>query len=211
MRILIADSQPIVRRGLRSIIGAAGWETCGEAGDGQEALDLAIKERPDVVLLEFRLPTLSGDVLSSRILANAPETRIVFFTSQNDDETLAAAISGGARGYVLKSDPVAHIEEALSAIQARRSFFSPSMAQLLLEASFDSDGDRRTRAARLTRREIQVVQLIVEGQSNKQIAHNLDVSIKTIETHRSTAMRKAGVRSAVEFVRFAIKHNLTAA
>jgi DNA-binding NarL/FixJ family response regulator len=207
LRILVADDHEIVRKGVRNVIeGHPGWEVCAEAADGQQALDLALRERPDIAILDVSLPILNGVALTRRLHKERPNTRILLFTMHDDDETVTTALAAGARGYLLKSDSESHLEAAISALGANRPYFSSSVSELLLDAAVNER--RRSRLENFTTRELEVAQLIAEGNNNKQIARRLNVSIKTVESHRAAAMRKAGVRTAAEFVRFAIKHNL---
>jgi DNA-binding NarL/FixJ family response regulator len=207
LRILIADDHEIVRKGVRDVIeGHPGWVVCGEASDGQEALELALKEKPDLAVLDVSLPILNGVALTRRLRKECPKVRVLLFTMHDDDETVSGGLAAGARGYVLKSDSESHLEDAISALHANRLYFSSPVSELLLDAALNER--KRSRLESFTIRELEVAQLIAEGNGNKQIARLLDISIKTVESHRAAAMRKAGVRTAAEFVRFAIKHNL---
>jgi DNA-binding NarL/FixJ family response regulator len=207
LRILVADDHEIVRKGVRNVIEShPGWEVCAEAADGQQALELALRERPDIAILDVSLPIHNGVALTRRLHKECPGTRILLFTMHDDDETVTTALAAGARGYLLKSDSESHLEAAISALGANRPYFSASVSELLLDAAVNER--RRSRLESFTTRELEVAQLIAEGNNNKQIARRLNVSIKTVESHRAAAMRKAGVRTAAEFVRFAIKHNL---
>ena len=207
LRILIADDHEIVRKGVRDVIeGHPGWEVVAEASDGQQALDLALKEKPDVAVLDVSLPILNGVALTRHLQKECPKTRVLLFTMHDDDETVSGGLAAGARGYVLKSDSESHLEAAISALQANRLYFSSPVSELLLDSALNER--KRSRLESFTLRELEVAQLIAEGNVNKQIARRLNISIKTVESHRAAAMRKAGVRTAAEFVRFAIKHNL---
>ena len=207
LRILIADDHEIVRKGVRDVIeGHPGWEVCAEAADGQEALDLAIQEKPDIAILDVSLPLLNGVALTRRLRQERPGTRVLLFTMHDDDETVSGGLAAGARGYILKTDSEQHLEAAIAALSSNRPYFSSVVSELLLNAAMNDR--KRSRLESFTIRELEVAQLIAEGNSNKQIARLLGISIKTVESHRSAAMRKAGVRTAAEFVRFAIKHNL---
>jgi DNA-binding NarL/FixJ family response regulator len=207
LRILIADDHEIVRKGVRDVIqGRPGWQVCAEASDGQEALDLALKEKPDIAVLDVALPLLNGIALTRRIRRECPNTRVLLFTMHDDDETVSSGLAAGARGFVLKSDSESHLEAAISALGANRPYFSSPVSELLLDAALNER--KRSRLESFTTRELEVAQLIAEGNNNKQIARLLDISMKTVESHRAAAMRKAGARTAAEFVRFAIKHNL---
>ncbi len=207
LRILIADDHEIVRKGVRDTIeDHPGWEVCAEAADGQEALNLALREKPDIAVLDVSLPIINGVALTRRLHKEAPGIRILLFTMHDDDETVSTGLAAGARGYVLKSDSESHLEAAISALGANRLYFSSPVSELLLDAALNER--KRSRLETFTMRELEVAQLIAEGNANKQIARHLNISVKTVESHRAAAMRKAGVRTAAELVRFAIKHNL---
>jgi DNA-binding NarL/FixJ family response regulator len=184
LRILIADDHEIVRRGVRQIVEAhPGWEVCGEAADGQAALSMAIQEKPDVLVLDVSLPVMNGIAVTRRLRQDAPHIKVLLFTMHDDDETVSAGLSAGARGYLLKMEN-----------------------EQLLEAAVHDR--RKSRLESFTNRELEVAQLISEGNSNKHIARLLSLSVKTVESHRAAAMRKAGVHTTAEFVRFAIKQKL---
>jgi len=207
LRILIADDHEIVRKGVRDVVEShPGWEVCAEAADGQQAFELAMKERPDIAVLDVSLPTLSGVALARRLRKESPNVRVLLFTMHDDDETVSSGLAAGARGYVLKSDSGNNLEAAISAVCANRLYFSWPISEILLDAAMNER--KRSKLESFTIRELEVAQLIAEGNGNKQIARMLSISIKTVESHRAAAMRKAGTRTAAEFVRFAIKHNL---
>jgi DNA-binding NarL/FixJ family response regulator len=207
LRVIVADVYEVVRLGVKSLIQShLGWELSGEASDGRDALELVLRERPDIAILEVSLPSISGVVLARRLVQEAPATSVLLYTTREDDETISAGLEAGARGYVLKADSAQYLEAAISALAARKLYFSPRVSELLLEAALN--GRKGPRRNVFTTREREVAQLMAEGHGNKQIARALAISIKTVESHRASAMRKAGTRSAAEFVRFAIKHNL---
>lgn len=207
LRVLIADDHEIVRRGVRQIIEAhPGWEVCGEAADGQTALNMAILEKPDVVVLDVSLPVMNGIAVTRRLRQDAPQTKVLLFTMHDDDETVSAGLSAGARGYLLKMENEQLLEAAISALGANRPYFSSVVSELLLDAAVHDR--RKSRLESFTNRELEVAQLISEGNSNKHIARLLSLSVKTVESHRAAAMRKAGVHTTAEFVRFAIKQKL---
>ena len=207
LRILIADDHEIVRKGVRELISShAGWTVCAEATDGQAALAAALHEKPDIAILDVSLPTLNGIAIARRLHKECPSTRVLLFTMHDDDETISNGLAAGARGYLLKSDSEEHLEAAISALAANRPYFSSPVSELLLGAALNER--KRSRLESFTVRELEVAQLIAEGNSNKQIARQLNVGVKTVESHRGAVLRKANVRTAAEFVRFAIKHNL---
>jgi DNA-binding NarL/FixJ family response regulator len=207
LRILIADDHDMIRKGVRNVIeDHPGWQVCAEACNGQEALDLALREKPDIAILDVSLPILNGVAVTRRLQKECPEIRILLFTIHDDDETISTALAAGARGYVLKSDSGNNLEAAIAALHINRIYFSSLVSELVLYAAFNER--KRSRLEGFTSRELEVAQLIAEGHVNKEIARQLKISIKTVESHRGAAMRKANVRSAAAFVRFAIKHKL---
>ena len=207
LRILIADDHEIVRKGVRDVIeGHPSWRVCAEAADGQEAFDLALREKPDIAILDVSLPVLNGVALTRRLHRDCPSVRVLLFTMHDDDETVSGGLAAGARGYVLKSDSDDHLEAAISALGANRPYFSSPVSELLLDAALNER--KLSKLESFTVRELEVAQLVAEGNSNKQIAQRLEISTKTVESHRRNAMRKAGVRTTAEFVRFAIKRHL---
>jgi DNA-binding NarL/FixJ family response regulator len=207
LRILIVDDHEIVRTGVRQIIEShPGWVVCGEADNGEAALAIAAAEQPDIAILDVALPIVGGIVVTRRLKVVSPATRVLLFTMHDDEETVNRGLAAGARGYLLKTDSGLHLEAAISALAARKPYFSSLIAEMLLEAAVSDR--KRWRLESFTVRELQVGKLIAEGHSNKEVAMQLEIAVKTVESHRASAMRKAGVRNAGEFVRFAIKSNL---
>jgi DNA-binding NarL/FixJ family response regulator len=207
LRVLIADDHEIVRHGVRDVVANhLGWEVCGECSDGADVLALTRERRPNVIVLDVSLPGLNGIAVTRQIRQTFPATEVLLFTMHDDDETVSGGLAAGARGYLLKSEGDAQLIAAISALGAHRPYFSPAVAEMLLESAVHER--KKSRLESFTLRELEVAQLIAEGESNKQIARKLGISIKTVESHRAAAMRKARVRTAAEFVRFAIKHNL---
>lgn len=207
MRVLIADDHPLIRRGVIELVEAnPDLNVCGEAGDGQTAVDLALKERPDVLVLDVSLPIINGVSVTRRLRQDLPSLPILMYTMHDDQETISGALSAGVRGYLLKSDRADHLAAAIVAVGAGRTYFSPIVTEFLLDAAVNDR--KKSLLETFTVRELEVAQLIAEGYSNKQIAKRLGRSVKTIESHRSAGMRKAGARNGGEYVRFAIKQNL---
>lgn len=207
LRVMIADDHEIVRRGIRALVESEpGWEVCGEAEDGPQAIDLATEIKPDVVVVDVSLPSLNGLAVTRRLRHVSPDTEVLLFTMHDDDETVSGGLAAGARGYLLKTEGDTELKQAISALADHRPYFSSTVSQLLLSVVVN---ERKTsRLESLTARELEIAQLIAEGCSNKTISRKLDISVKTVESHRAAAMRKSGVRSVAEFVRFAIKHKL---
>jgi DNA-binding NarL/FixJ family response regulator len=207
LRILIADDFEIVRRGLRNIIATqSGWEVCGEATDGREALEIGLREKPDIAILDFSMPLLNGIGVTRQLRQALPKLEVLLFSMYDDEETVSGGVAAGARSFLSKSDAPQHLVAAVSALSVHRPYFTSAVSELLVTAA--AHGRNRSRLESFTARELEVAQLIAEGHSNKRIARRLTISAKTVESHRAAAMRKAGTRTAAEFVRFAIKNKL---
>ena len=205
-RILIADDHEVVRSGLRKILEAqAGWEVVAEAGDGKDAITKAIETKPDVAVLDYSLPLVNGTEVARQIRARLPRTEILIFTMHDNEQLVQEALRAGARGYLLKSDAKHYLIEAIRSLAIHRPFFTSKVSEALL-GSFVAGP--KTKKSALSNRERGVVQLIAEGYSNKQIASILNLSVKTVETHRSAIMRKLGVHSSAAVVRYAVRNKL---
>src|SRR6266478_7749221 len=202
LRILVADDHEIVRRGLVSLLKShLGWEVCGEAQDGREAVDKARELRPEVIILDVGMPNLNGLEAARQILRHNPQARVLILTITDADEVVRAVLDAGARGFVLKSDAVRDLVSAVEAIQSNKTFFTSRVADMVLggylgryQIAADSDITLPT----LTPREREIVQLLAEGNSSKEIASQLNLSVKTAETHRSNLMRKLNLHSISE-------------
>jgi len=210
LRILIADPHPVLRKGVRALIERhCGWEVCGEASDGAEAWGMAVRDPPDVAIVDTWLSGLDGVALTARLHTDCPRTRVLIFTIADDEGTVRRALAAGARGYILKRDGQHALEDAISVVGANRPSFSSIVSEMLLNEVTGAGPRERLRA--LTEREREVGQLIADGNSNRQIAGLFGISIKTVESHRTAAMRKVGVTNASQFVRFAIRNKLITA
>lgn len=211
LRILLADDHDIVRRGLRELLEQQpGWTVCAEAATGREAVELAIEHRPQVAILDLTMPELNGMEATRRIRDAAPETQVLIFTMHDSEELVRGVLSAGARGYLLKSDAARQLVPAVESIAQRKAFFSGRVSEVLLEGFLDSERRRSDELGtdRLTSREREVVQLLAEGRSNKEVARVLDLSVKTVETHRAAVMRKLDLHSVADLVRFAIRNRM---
>ncbi len=210
-RILIAEDHSVVRRGLRDLLGArAGWEVCGEARTGRKAVELAKQLRPDVVVIDLSLPELSGVEVIRQIRAELPETEVAVFSIHDDELFVSDAVAAGARAYVLKSEPGARILEAVAALIQREPYFTPRVADLLVRALVRARGSSGpgSGADPLTGREREVALLLVEGLSSRAVAVRLAITPKTVDTHRSAILRKLGLSSMADLVRYAIRQRL---
>lgn len=208
MRILIADDHTLVRAGLRKILEAQpGWEVVGEAGDGREAVQQAIELRPDVVVLDLAMPRLNGVEAVQQIERRAPGVRVLVLSMYADEAYVTRAVRAGAAGYLLKDSADADLIHAVTAVAQGKSFFSPTVAKIIL------DEYGRQLAARgvtdrydtLSEREREVFQLIAEGYTNKEVAGLLHISPATVETHRAHIMEKLDVHSTAELVLSAVR------
>jgi DNA-binding NarL/FixJ family response regulator len=212
VRILVVDDQEAMRRGVEALLKTrAGWEICGEASTGREAVAKAKHLKPHVVLMEIDLPELNGIDATRRILRALPKTEVLIYTTHTSEQILREALAAGARGYLLKSDPGTLLVAAVAALCQHEPFFGPAVSEDLLENYLRAGGSGSRRASPytyLTSREREVIQLLAEGKSNKEVAAALDISIKTAETHRSNLMHKLRLHSINEIVRYAIRNNL---
>jgi DNA-binding NarL/FixJ family response regulator len=201
VRILVADGFPVIRVGLRSVIEVKPtWKVVAEAVDGSEAVRLAVETRPDIAILGHRLPALNGIQATSKIRELAAETKTLIFATGANEPDVRAALNSGARGYLLKSDGNYQLVAAIEALVQHKPFFSEMVSQQSLPNQVHGDGPL------LTRRERDVVQLIAEGQSNKEIAHRLGIVVRTVESRRLTIMRKLKLSSVAALVRYAVRN-----
>jgi len=205
-RILIADDHEVVRLGLRSILEAQPrWQVVGEAADGKEAIRKAIDLRPDVAVLDYSLPLINGVEATRQIRARVPSVEILIFTMHDNEKLVYDLLQAGARGYLLKSDAKHSLVGAVQSLSVHRPFFTARVSETLLESYLTKSGPAENV---LSARERGVVQLIAEGNSNKHIASILNISVKTVETHRAAAMRKLNLSSAAALVRYAIRNKI---
>ena len=208
-RILVADDHKIVRRGLCSILESRSeWEVVGEADDGNQAVAEATRLKPDIVILDYAMPLLTGIEAARRIRQVCKTTEILMFTMHDSETLIREALRAGVRGYVLKSDADEHLTAAVESLSQRRPYFSGSISEALLETFLNNRNGEDALSSVLTRRENEIVKLIAEGKSNKEMGRQLQLSIKTIESHRASAMRKLNLSSTAELVRFAVRNHL---
>ena len=213
LRILLADDHDIVRRGLRDLLEEhPGWTVCAEASNGREAIELALAHRPHIAIIDLTMPELNGMEAIKRIRESVPETEILAFTMHDSEEIVQNVLSAGARGYLLKSDAARQLIPALESLAQHKPFFAGRISEVLLAGFLERGHEKAvpSGADRLTSREREVVQLLAEGKSNKEIAKTLNLSIKTVETHRAALMRKLDLHSLADLVRFAIRNQIIA-
>jgi DNA-binding NarL/FixJ family response regulator len=212
VRILVADDHDIVRRGLKQLLTSrAGWEVCAEAKTGREAVTLAEQMKPEVVVMDISMPDLNGLEAARRIRKQLPKTEIVILTLHFSDQLVRDIVEAGARAYIMKGDAERDLVTAVEAVANRRSFFTARAGDMLLngfrgrDAVPEASGFFRNR---LTGREREIVQLLAEGKSSKEVAVALGISVKTAETHRANIMRKLEFHSISELVRYAVKNQI---
>jgi len=212
LRIVVADDHEVVRRGMRALLESQpGWEVVGEEGNGRDAVRIVTELQPDVVVLDITMPELNGLEATRRIRAAVPGAEVLVLTVHESEQVIREVLDAGARGYVLKSDAGRDLIAAVEALSRHRPFFTSTVATLVLEGYLSGaprPGDGRHPPRSLTSREGEVVQLLAEGRSNKEVAETLGISVKTAEAHRSNVMRKLGLHSISELVRYAVRNRI---
>jgi DNA-binding NarL/FixJ family response regulator len=210
IRILIADDHELIRRGLVSALAdRPEWSIVAEAADGRQACELAARFSPDIAVLDLTMPGLNGLEATRQIRASAPNTRILIVTAHESEQLIRDVLDAGAMGYVLKSDAGRILVQAIEALLDERPFFTSKVARFVLDGYLRSGADSVTQAAvALTPRERHIVQLLAEGSNNKEVARTLQLSVKTVETHRSNIMRKMEFGSLADLVRYAIRNKI---
>lgn len=212
-RILVADDHEVVRRGLCALLQAQpDWEVCGEAADGREALEKAQKLRPDVIILDIGMPSLNGLEATRQILKINPQTKVLILTLHDSDQVVREVLNAGARGFLLKSDAARDLVAAVEALRRDKTYFTSKVAAMVLEGYLKNGTPGAAPPAptrsRLTPREREIVQLLAEGKSTKEVAVALGLSVKTAETHRSNIMRKLELHSVSDLVLYAVRNNI---
>jgi len=212
VRIIIADDHEIMRKGLRSLVEARqDWQVVGEASNGREAVEKAKELAPNVAVLDIGMPELNGLEATRQIVRDSPQTQVLILTMHESEQMVRDVLDAGARGYVLKSDAARDLVNAVDALSQHRTFFSSRISDILLQAYLH--GPERSiqpqpARTRLTAREREIVQLLAEGKSNKEVANALNISVKTAETHRTNIMNKLDLHSISELVRYAVRNNI---
>ena len=210
LRILIADDHEVARKGIRSLLGDhAGWEVCGEARDGREAVEYASTMRPDIFLLDIGMPNLNGLDAARQILGMTPKARILILTVHDSEQVVREVLAAGARGFLLKSDAGRDLVAAVEALQYGRTFFTSRVAQMMLDGYLrPHDASYVSGQLILTPREREVIQLVAEGKTTKEVATALSLSVKTAETHRTNLMRKLDLHSVAALTIYAVRNGI---
>jgi DNA-binding NarL/FixJ family response regulator len=212
LRLLVADDHDVVRKGLCALLQEQpGWEVAGEASDGRDAVEKAKKLKPDVTVLDISMPHLNGLEAARQILKDVSTTKILILTMHDSDTLIREVLNAGARGYVLKTDAGVDLVNAVDALRRNKTFFTPKVAQMVLDGYLKKDvrpEEVDAPGARLTPRQREIVQLLAEGKSSKEVAVALNLSVKTAETHRANIMRRINCHSVTEIVRYAIRNKI---
>ena len=212
LQILIADDHDLMRRGLKALVEShPGWRVCDEAHTGREAVAKAEQLKPDIVILDISMPELNGLEAARSIRKVSPNTEILILSLHYSDQLIREILDVGARGYIVKSDPDRDLINALEKLANHRPFFTSKAAEVMLARFNQSEsrsGLREMASDRLTAREREIVQLLSEGRSSKEVASFLGISVKTAETHRANIMRKLEIHSVSELVRYAVRNQI---
>lgn len=212
LRLLIADDHEIVRKGLHSLlVERPGWQVVAEAGNGRDAAEKVKQLKPDVIILDIAMPNLNGLEAARQILKDIPQAKILILTMHDTDHLIHDILDSGARGYVLKSDASRDLVSAVEALQRNKTFFTSKVAQIVLDGYLKKRPQKReeeTAKDRLTARQREIIQLLAEGKSSKEVATALNLSVKTAETHRANIMLRLNCHSISELVRYAIRNNI---
>jgi two-component system response regulator NreC len=207
IRILLADDHTVVRKGLRLLLESAGMTVVADAADGRETIALCEQHTPDVVVMDVAMPTLNGIEAARQISAKMPQTAIVFLSMHSDEGYVLRALKAGARAYLLKDSAEHDLIHAIEAVSEGKAFFSPAISKMLVEDYVRQMQERKVEDSYdlLTTREREILQLLAEGKGNKEVANLLNLSLYTVETHRSNIFQKLNLHSGAELILYAIR------
>ena len=212
LNILLADDHELILSGLKAILeGEPGWNVVGLARDGREAVKMAATLRPHVAVLDISMPELNGIEATRQIRRDSPETEVLILTMHNSEVVVREVIEAGAKGFILKTDTNRLLKTAIESLGAHLPFFTSNASEVLLHGFLDPSakpGEPENQQTRLSPREREIVQLLAEGRSSKEVAAKLSVSVKTVEAHRSNVMRKLNLHSVAQVVRYAIRNEM---
>jgi DNA-binding NarL/FixJ family response regulator len=215
LRILIADDHGLVRRGAREILHSTsrGLKVVGEAANGQEAVEKAIELKPDVVVLDIGMPEMNGIDATRRIREAVPSTRILILSMHDSDQMVERALDAGAHGYILKSDLAECLTTAVKSVSDSEGVLAPKVFEIMRARPFKrkDHGQGQRVGARTTPRETEIIRLLAEGETNKEVAALLGISVRTVETHRAKIMSKLGLHSFTELLYYALHHGIATA
>jgi DNA-binding NarL/FixJ family response regulator len=212
LRILIADDHGLVRRGARGVLHSRqGWRVVGEAANGREAVEKTLKLKPDVAIVDISMPELDGVEVVRQVRESVPETKVLVLTMHESDQMVQRALDAGAHGYILKSDLTDCLAKAVKAVAEGKRFLTPKISEIVLEGFLNKTNRHRRgerESVRTTPREIEIIRLLAEGKSNKEIAVELGIAVRTVETHRAKIMLKLGLHSVTQLVHYAIRNEI---
>jgi DNA-binding NarL/FixJ family response regulator len=212
LRILIADDHGLLRRGARTILQAhRGWKVVGEAANGREAVEKTLKLKPDVLVVDISMPELDGVEVTRQIRKSLPDVKVLVLTMHESDQMVRRALDAGANGYLLKSDLPDYLPKAVKAIAENKSFLTPKISEIVLEGFINAGNkpeEGKPASPRITPRELEIVRLLAEGKSNKELSTQLGITVRTVETHRSKIMLKLGLHSLAELIHYAMRNEI---
>ena len=211
IRALLADDHAVMRRGIRDILESdTEINVIGEAGDGREAIRLAEKLRPDVLVIDLGMPELNGLDAIRHMRREQPDIELLVFSMHDSEELIREVFAAGARGYVLKSDAVLYLTEAVKSLYRHKPYFTPRISEAILNSFASANGGHSSSdtVGPLSGREREILQLLAENKTNKEIAVRLGISVRTVETHRRSIMQKLNANSIVKLVHYAIRNGI---
>jgi DNA-binding NarL/FixJ family response regulator len=211
LRIVVADDHPLMRRGICDLLESEpGWKVVAEASNGREAVEAMTGSKPDILVIDLAMPELNGLTATREILRALPKTEVVLLTMHNTEQVIREVLESGARGFVLKSDAGQNLVAAVKAVAAGKPFFTPNVADVVLKGYLrrNSKSGSRDNLPALTTRELQVMQLLAEGKANKAVANAMQISVKTVEAHRSNINRKLSIKTTSDLVRYAVRNGI---
>jgi DNA-binding NarL/FixJ family response regulator len=204
-----------VRRGVRALLQAQhGWTVVGEAANGREAVEKAIKLKPDVAVVDISMPELDGVEVARQIRESVPNTKVLVLTMHESDQMVRRALDAGARGYLLKSDLINCLPKAIKAIAENKRFLTPKISEIVLEGFLKARNQNQQverAGVRITPREMEIIRLLAEGKANKELSAQLGITVRTVETHRAKIMLKLGLHSLAELIHYAIRNEIISA
>jgi two-component system, NarL family, response regulator NreC len=211
VRILLADDHNVVRQGTRALLSTIPeWEIVGEADNGRDAVALTAELKPDIVILDITMPELNGLDAARQIKRKFPEIEILIFTAQETEKLVHDVFDSGARSYIMKTDAADHLIDAIKALSEHKHFFTSRISEIVFARCIQGKQalEGTSENSRITDREREIVQLLGEGKSSKEIAIILGISVRTVETHRAAIMKKLGLKSFSELIRYAVRNKI---
>ncbi|HEV2520889.1 MAG TPA: response regulator transcription factor [Candidatus Acidoferrales bacterium] len=212
LKILVVDDHDLMRLGVRALLGEhEGWEICGEARNGREAIEKTEQLKPDIVILDITMPEMNGLEAARRIRKTFPSVEVLILSVHYSDQLIREIVNAGARGFLVKGDSERDLITAIEALSKHKSFFTPRATDVIinkLQGNGGREAEPELMGNRLTPREREIVQLLAEGKSSKEVAKSLSISVKTAETHRANIMRKLELHSVSELVRYAVRNQI---